>query len=215
MSAEAEALDAAPLTVCVDFKNPHAWLAVPPTHALEEALGIDADWLPRLVAPLERPPPAGPDDDRGTRHRRLRAEYHARDIERYAAVHGLTIRGLERRPDATLASIGLLFARQAGAAARRRYVEHVFAGHWSQTLDLEDPAALRGALEASGCDPTGFEAYAEDAGRRELDALQATLAERGVIGVPAYLLEGEVFIGRAHLPMVRWILSGREDPPPI
>jgi len=215
MSDDLESPDIAPLTVCIDFKNPYAWLAVPPTRALEEALGIDADWLPRLAAPVEQPPAAGPGEDRGRRHRRFRAEYHARDIERYAAVHGLTIRGLERRPDATLASIGMLFARQEGPAARRRYVERIFAGHWSQTLDLEDPAALRGALEASGCDARQFEAYAAGPGRQELAALQDALSQAGVLGVPAYLLEGEVFIGRAHLPMVRWILSGRAGAAPI
>ncbi len=207
--------DRAPLTVCIDFKNPHAWLAVPPTVALEDELGIDADWLPRLVRPIERPPPATADDDRGTRHRRIRAEYFARDVARYAAVHGLTIRGIHRAPDATLAAIGLLWARRAGPAVRRGYVARVFEPYWEEALDLEDAGAIAAALEASGADGEGFADYAAGEGRRELDALQETLAERGVIGVPAYLVEDEVFLGRAHLPMIRWVLTGRRGPPPI
>ena len=43
----------------------------------------------------------------------------------------------------------------------------------------------------------------------------ATLAEAGVGGVPAYLTCGEVFLGRQHLPMIRWLLEGEKGPVPI
>jgi 2-hydroxychromene-2-carboxylate isomerase len=41
------------------------------------------------------------------------------------------------------------------------------------------------------------------------------LQERGLFQVPAYLVEEEVFYGRQHLPMIRWILAGRSGPIPI
>ncbi len=207
MSADAEATGSAPLTVCIDFKNPHAWLAVPPTLALAQTLGIAVDWLPRIVAPIERPTPPGPDDDRGTLHRRYRAEYAVRDIERYAAVHGLTLRGLHRRPDTTLASLGLLWVRRGGPEAAQRYMTALFTGHFEEALELEDPAALRAVVEACGGDGAAFEAYTAGEGPTELDALQATLAERGVFTVPTYLVGGERFVGRAHLPLIREMLE--------
>jgi hypothetical protein len=37
----------------------------------------------------------------------------------------------------------------------------------------------------------------------------------GAFGVPAYLLHGEVFIGRQHLPMLEWLLTGQPGAPPI
>ena len=46
-------------------------------------------------------------------------------------------------------------------------------------------------------------------------AKDPTYALAGVFETPAYLVDGEVFLGRAHLPMVRWILSNRAGPPPI
>jgi hypothetical protein len=45
--------------------------------------------------------------------------------------------------------------------------------------------------------------------------LAALLRDRGVSGVPCYLVEDEVFLGRQHLPMIRWILGGRRGPGPI
>jgi hypothetical protein len=38
--------------------------------------------------------------------------------------------------------------------------------------------------------------------------------EAGIFGVPGYELEGEYFFGREHLPMVRWILGGRNGNAP-
>lgn len=203
------ALDAEPLTVCVDFGNPHAFLAVAPTTALAEELGLAVNWLPRLAAPIERPPEHSADDSRGTRHRRFRAEYVARDLERYAQVQGLVIRDLYRRPDVTLASLGLMWARRAGPDAAQRYVEAVFAGHWDGSLDLEQLAEIETVLTTAGVDAGGFDTFVMAAGHSELAQLQDVLVERGVFTVPTYLIAGELFVGRGHLPLIRSLLSNR------
>lgn len=41
------------------------------------------------------------------------------------------------------------------------------------------------------------------------------LREMGVFDVPAYLVEDDLFLGRQHLPMIRWLLTGRRGPAPI
>lgn len=200
------------LAVCIDFKSPHAWLAVPPTRALAQELGIGIDWLPRIAAPIEQPPPATAGDDRGARHRRMRAEYAARDIARYAAVHGLTIGGLYRRPDVSKAALGLLWARRAGPEVATRYVEATFDGHWSERLDIEDPDTIDHLLDEAGAAVAERAAFFADGGRSELDALQERLAEQGAYTTPAYLLADQLFIGRAHLPRLReLILAGALD----
>src|SRR4051794_18090566 len=73
-------------TVCIDFKSPKAYLALAPTFALEDALDVRFDWLPISVSPLGRPGAARVDEDRSTRHKRMRAEYNERDLRRYARV---------------------------------------------------------------------------------------------------------------------------------
>lgn len=199
-------IDAQPLTLCVDFKNPHAFLAVSPTVALAAELGLTVNWLPRMAPAIERPTLPSAGDARGVRHRRFRAEYTAREIGRYAEVHGLVIRDIYRRPDVTLASIGLLWARRAGPGSTQRYVTAVFAGHWDGSLDLEQPAELEAVLAASGAAADGFAAFVAGDGRTELAALQDALIERGVFTVPTYFVAGELFVGRAHLPMIRSLL---------
>ena len=61
----------------------------------------------------------GPDADRGERHRHYRREAVVRDVERYAEVQGLEMRGLFRDPDARVAAMGLLAALATGAHLAR------------------------------------------------------------------------------------------------
>lgn len=197
----------APLSVALDVKSPHAFLAVDPTYALVDELGVEVEWIPVVAPPLRVPPPG---QDRGSRHRRARAAYREGDLQRYAEVRGLTLRNIYRAPDSTLASMGLLAARAHSEAATRRYLDSVFEGYWREALDIEDEAAIGQVLAESGVDPRGFVCD-----RREFAALQGSLRAAGVFDTPAYVVEGEFFLGRAHLPMIRWILRGRVDPAPI
>jgi 2-hydroxychromene-2-carboxylate isomerase len=204
-----------PLPVCIDFKSPHAWLAVAPTLALAAELGVSIEWLPWIGRPLAPPAAAGDDDDRGTRHRRFRSENAARDIERAARIQGLEIRDLYRQPDSSLAGLGLLWAGRHDPEVQRGYLERVFEGYWNGQLDLEDPAAIRAALGRAGAELAGWDAYAAGEGPDELEAVQARLQEAGVFDVPSYRVGDEIFLGRQHLPMVRWLRSGRQGEPPI
>ncbi len=52
-------------------------------------------------------------------------------------------------------------------------------------------------------------------GRAQFDQLQLDLRQAGVFSVPAYLIDADIFMGRQHLPMIRWILSDRRGEPPI
>ena len=36
-----------------------------------------------------------------------------------------------------------------------------------------------------------------------------------MFGIPTYLVEGQMFMGRQHLPMIRWLLTGQEGPGPL
>jgi 2-hydroxychromene-2-carboxylate isomerase len=205
----------APLTVCVDFKNPFAYLAVEPTRALEQRLGLTADWLPLIVAPLSRPKAAAPSDDRGTRHRRIRAEYFERDLARYARARGLDIGDCYRSLDVTMAAVGLEWLRRTDRARAGRYVEAMFSHFWQRGASSASEADVRAALIELGANGERFAADVAVRGAAWLAALQSSLAAAGLFTVPSYVVEGEVFVGRQHLPMVEWLLTGRRGPPPI
>ncbi len=195
-----------PLAVALDIKDPHSYLAKDPTYALADDLGVDIDWLPFVSRPLRRPASGG--EDRGSRHRRFRADYVERSIARYASVRGVTIRNIYRAPDSSLAGMGMLAARANSEEALRNYLDRVFRQYWEDDLDIEDADTISGLLSAAGV--MDF-----DPDVAHFTALQESLALAGVLETPAYLVDGEVFLGRAHLPMIRWILSNREGPPPI
>jgi 2-hydroxychromene-2-carboxylate isomerase len=207
----------APLTVCVDVGHPQCYLALAPVCALADELGIDVDWLPFPVPPVKRPPePTGVErTDRGTRHRHVRARYQDADLLRYAAVQGLTVRRLDRAPDTTLASLGLLWLSHRAPGRRADYLRRLAAGHWEERLDIEDPAAVAAILQSMQQDAAAFAAFAAGSGPAELAMLRDNLVAGGVFTVPSLVVDGEVYVGRAHLPMARWVLTGRSGPPPV
>jgi 2-hydroxychromene-2-carboxylate isomerase len=198
------ATDRTRLSVAIDFKSPQAYLAIAPTCAIAEELGIEIDWLPMVTSPASAPPTG---NDRGSRHRRIRAEYLDRDVARYAAACGLEIRGFDRHRDSSLAAIGLLWAKRQDSKLVRAYVERVFERYGRETLDLADENAIRGVLMEIGAPASGFEAFAKDEGRDELARIQSELREAGVFDVPTYLVDGQPYLGRQHLPLIHSMLS--------
>jgi 2-hydroxychromene-2-carboxylate isomerase len=192
------------VTVCVDFKNPHAWLAIAPTRALEQRLGTPFDWRPRSVAPIAQPTPLRPGASRGERHRSIRAAYWVSDLERYAKSRGIALRDPWRALDTTLPSLALLRCRKTAPEQTGWLAERLFDALWRDGLSSE---ALAAQLELGE--------YAKDEGPDELAANEAELEALGVWNVPAYLVHGELFMGRQHLPMVEWLATGRSGPPPI
>src|SRR5262249_11820850 len=130
--------------------SPASYLAFEPTRALERRLGSDFDWRPLVLPPLPRPKPAQPDDERGARHRRMRAEYLARDLARYAEARGLELGDVHRNPDTTLAAQGLLFLRRHAPERAGAYCAHVFERIWRENAEpsVELGAAFRDYLKA-------------------------------------------------------------------
>ena len=102
----------------------------------------------------------------------------------------------------------MLAAKSHSEAALRKYLDLAFRQYWEDDLDIESPDSVSRLLSAAGV--LDFDRDTE-----RLRTLQDSLSVAGVLETPAYLVEGEVFLGRAHLPMIRWILAGRAGPPPI
>ena len=201
--------------VCIDFKNPKSYLALPPTFALEDELGTTFDWWPVQVSAMSRPQPEQPNEDRGTRHRRIRAHYYERDLRRYASVYGLELGDLYRNPDVSIASIGMLWVKQHAPRSLRAYLNAVFERYWQERLQLDDANAVDALLQEIGIDTSRFRVHVQGEGRATYEAAVAGLRGAGIFDVPAYVIEGEIFFGRQHLPMVRWLLTGKRGEPPI
>ena len=204
------------LSVYIDYKSPAAFLAKEPTYALENEFGLEIDWKPLTQdrsGRRERTPVS--EETKGERHARVRAEYVRMDQQRYAQAQGLTLKHPSRDWDSTLAAIGLIWAKQQGRSVLRGYTDRVFERFWKQELDLESQAALKEVLSEAGAVVEGFDEYVEGDGRVVHGDVQSAALEAGVFDVPSYSLDGEIFLGRQHLPMIRWLLSDRRGQPPV
>ena len=209
------AFDRCDLSVALDLRHPLAYLALVPTRALGERLSISIDWLPLAVPPLNAPSEPGPDDDRGIRHRRSRAQAIAREIETYGAAQGLTLRGCYRSPDPSLAHRAWIWLRDRHPERLQPFLSELFSGYWAERLDPTIEKDVIRVIEAAGVDPGPFSSWLETDGPGAERDLASELAANGLNQVPAFVVGDEVFYGRQHLPMIEWMLTGREGRGPI
>ncbi|HTT78374.1 MAG TPA: DsbA family protein, partial [Stellaceae bacterium] len=82
-----------------------------------------------------------------------------------------------------------------------------FERFWKRELDIEDAAVVAGVLGEAGADPTGVADYLAGEGRREVAGVSRAAEAHGVFGVPSFVLDGELFWGREHLPDIRNLLA--------
>ncbi|MEZ5559977.1 MAG: DsbA family protein [Pseudomonadales bacterium] len=209
-----------PLIVYVDFKSPYAFIAKDPTQALARELGIRIDWRPLTLdipsylgsARLDRSGKVA--ESRRSPEQWTAVRYAYRDARRYAALLGYTLRGTVKIWDTSLAHIGFMWAKAQGDAVLVGYMDRFYERFWRREVDAEDPAVITALLAESGADTAGFADYLDGPGRVRHDAEQAAIFAAGIFGVPSYVVAGELFFGREHLPMVRWLLTGSEGAAP-
>ena len=210
----------AELAVYIDFKSPYAYLAIEPTRRLASEMQIEIDWYPFV---LDIPSYLGSArlDKTGRVEQQSRSQeqwsgvkYAYYDCRRYANLRGLTIRGTEKIWDTTTAAIGMLWAKRQGPEVLQAYIDNVYQPFWRRELDLEDIAVVEGVLAGAGAATAGFVSYARDEGKQENADLQAAAFDRGIFGVPTYVVGQDMYFGREHLPRIRWQLGGESGPAP-
>lgn len=209
-----------PLIVYMDVKSPYAYMALEPTYQLEDDFGMQIDWRPLT---LDIPSYLGSArvDDAGKVVESQRSEeqwanvkYAYRDTKRTARHRDVILKGTVKIWDSSLAGIGILWAKAHGRAALKRYLFDVYEKFWRRELDIEHTGVVEAMLDAAGAPVAGFGEYASGQGRILHDALQDSLHPAGLFGVPSYVVDGQIFFGREHLPAVRWCLAGRDGPAP-
>ena len=202
------------VTVYIDYKSPYAYLAKDLAYGLaEDVPGVSLDWLPYV---LDIPKFLGSAklDAQGkvieaerNDHQWRRVRYSYMDCRRQANKRGLVIRGPQKIWDSALAACGMLYAKRQGDEVLRRYQDITFERFWKRELDIENLAVVCGVLAEAGADAAGFGAWVERDGRTELGRVCREAEEKGVFGVPSFLIDGELFWGSEHLPDIREMLA--------
>lgn len=209
-----------PLQVYIDYKSPYSFIAKDPTYALEDRFGIEIDWYPltldiaSFLGSAKKSDSGKVVENKRSARQWVAVKYAYMDARRYANLRGLTLKGTRKIWDSSLAAIGMLWAKQQGRNTLKAYTDIVYERFWKRELDIENPAVIVSVLKEAGADVDGFEDYLEGEGRRYHDELQETILDKGYFGVPTYVIGGEMYFGREHLPRIRWHLAGRKGPLP-
>jgi 2-hydroxychromene-2-carboxylate isomerase len=199
------------LTVYSDYKSPYAYLAKDMVYDLAARHAVEVVWMPYIldIPQFLGSARVGSDGEVLEEHRNAhqwrRVRYSYMDCRRQARKRGLIIRGTQKIWDSTLAAAGMLFARHTGPAAFRRYHDTVFDRFWRRELDIESVDVITDVLR--GCGVEGdFSAWVEP-GRAEVAEISRNAEGHGVFGVPSFVLDGELYWGREHLPDIEEALS--------
>ena len=201
------------LAVYLDYKSPYAYLAKDLVYELARDYPVAIDWLPYDLPIADALGTARVDDqgrvveEQRNPHQWRRVRYSYMDCRRQAQKRGLTIRGTRKIWDSRLALCGMLFAKRQGEAVVRRYHDLVFERFWKRELDIEDPAVVGAVLAEAGADTASFVRYVAEQGQAALDRICREAEAKGVFGVPSFILDGELFWGREHLPDIRALLA--------
>ena len=201
------------VTVYIDYKSPYAYLAKDPAYELARDFPVRLDWLPyRLDIPSflgsARLDESGRVvEEHRNAHQWRRVKYSYMDCRRQARKRGLVIRGTQKIWDTSLASCGLLFAKRKGETVLRRYLDMTFERFWRRELDIENPTVIETVLSETGADTAGFAGYIAADGPQEVARISREAEEKGVFGVPSFIIDDELFWGREHLPDIREMLS--------
>jgi 2-hydroxychromene-2-carboxylate isomerase len=201
------------VTVYIDFKSPYAYLAKDRVRDLESRFAVTLDWLPYI---LDIPSYLGSArldaegrvvEQNRNAHQWRRVRYSYMDCRRQARKRGLVIRGTQKIWDSTLAAAGLLYAKRQGADALRRYIDITFERFWKRELDIEDPSVVVSVLAESGAGTQDAAAWLAGDGKRQVALISREAEEKGVFGVPTFVIDGELFWGSEHLPDISEMLA--------
>lgn len=196
------------LVICVDLKDPYSHLAIPGTLALLERMGpgLTSRWLPFSRHAME-PPARDADSDRGSAHRRNRDQYRERELRYYAAAVGLPLERLYENPECLPFASALLWlaAAEASPSVFAAFLSGTFNAYWSGALAADDAAGCALHLTTAGADGAAWLDGGLDSAavRQQHQALR----DAGLFNSPAYLYQGEVYYGRAHLPLLETQIS--------
>lgn len=185
----------------IDFKCPSSYLALRPTLALSEQLGVPIGWHPMrsYQSPLMD---EKPHEEVGQRHRRVRALARQKTHQLYAQVQNLSLnfRNPPTNTDMALAALCLLGDDGIDPLP---FITAAFEAYWTGDADLNDArsvAALSGAPDLQNGDDS-------DGASARLEAALSEAEEKGIFTSPTYVVSEQIFVGREHLPWIRELLQ--------
>lgn len=145
---------------------------------------------------------------------KLRQRYRFVELQRIAVHRNLQInlRPAHFPVDPTLADCCAIVIQQAGNNPAD-YMERVFSSVWSQELDISDLNVVGGLLTDCGFDADTVIVEAQSSSiRQKRTRYTQEAANADAVGVPAFVLNGEVFWGQDRIEFIDHALTTGRAP---
>ena len=184
-----------------DFNSAHSYLALESIKAIKKE-GISIEWKPFPGKQLKAPDKELPEEDRGTKHRRIRSEYITNDIQRYAP-HDL--RDIYREADCQFADMGLLWLQKklkVDTDVVDSYVTRVFHHLWKDSGSVNTASDIEKIIIELGISVEGWSEYSKEIGLEHLEEVHSQIDPKTINVTPVFFIGTEPFQGHSQLPLV-------------
>ena len=202
------------ISIYIDFKSPYSYLAIEPSKKFAKDLKLEINWLPYVLDIPEYLGSAKVDnkgkvlESNRNDHQWRRVRYSYMDCRRYANLRKMTVLGPQKIWNTKLVSIALLWVKKQNSLLIEDFIDHIFVNFWKRELDIENFDIIEKIIKKCGISQPGFKEWKKNAGKNELDAIMNRAHEKGVFGVPSYIIEDELFWGREQIPLMRAKITG-------
>ena len=179
------------LKIFFNFRSPYCYLASKTMFTLLEDYNVNLLWRP-LGGWDGRSPP-----DRA----KVKMPLARQDVARWAKRMGIPCNPPPPTTEPTLAGIGSLMAEREGCLVE--YIVEVMRCEWAGSNDIGQKDILIPVAEAVGLNAKEFEAFIDDqANAKQLEDNWSEAQELGVIGVPTFVVNDQIFWGNDRIDFV-------------
>ncbi len=190
-----------------DFISPYSYLAITQLPAVLEETPCKLNCIPVLFAAL-----LNAHGQNGPAEIPVKRRYTFTDCLRWARSYGVPFQGPPTHPFNPLASLRMTLALE-NPEQRWEWIRRVVEACWAEGKDISDPEMLLKIAEGQKLD---FQELWQKANTPEIkEALKRSTDEaiqKGVFGVPSFLVDGELFWGNDRLPFLKAYLKGELRP---
>ena len=190
--------------IAFDVVCPYAYLASTQIEALAARTGASILWSPILLGGVFRA--IGQSDDPNRTMSDAKRAHTELDLRRWSEHFAVPLVRRADHPRRTVLAMRAICASEP--ALRVRAIHALFAAYHARGEDISDAAIVRAALDHAGLDGEALVLRADDQTvKDDLRARTALAVDRGVFGVPAMFVDGELYWGQDRLDWVEEALS--------
>lgn len=184
------------IKIFFNFRSPYCYLASKTMFGMLDDFNVNFVWRP-LAGWDGRSPPE---------RAKVKIPLTRQDIARWARRMGIPCNPPPPTTDPTLAGLGSLLAEKKGCL--KEYIIEVTRCEWAGGNDIGQRDILIAVAESVGLDAKEFEATLDNPeSQKQLDDNWKEAQELGVIGVPTFVVNDQVFWGNDRLDFVEDYLA--------